>query len=220
MRKKTVKYFVAMVAVIFTGSVITGSVMASTAAFAQQQNRAVTNKAVYIVDGKIVTQQYMNALPVDKIANMEVITNIEKVIVVKTNNPSATTNNLVSGEIEFKPIKQVKTSNGDVFRIVADEQGVVNVSKTYNGKIQVKGSVFPNPADDQANPLYLIRSYDGQIELAHSKKISPEQILSMVVIHGKQAHAYQKYGDVSKGVVLISLKPEKNQKTQKTKKKQ
>lgn len=214
MRKKTVKYFVAMAAVMFTGSVMTGSVMASPDAFAQQQNRAVTNKTVYVIDGKIVTQQYMNALPVDKIANMEVITNIEKVIVVKTNNPSATTNNMVSGEVQFKPIKQVKTSNGDVLKIVADDDArVINVTKTYNGAIQLKGIVSPSTLDD-AQPLYLLRSSDGQISPCNNQKISPEQILSMVVLHGKQTHAYQKYGDVSKGVVLIALKPKKNQKKQ------
>lgn len=186
----------------------------STAAYAQQQNRAVTGKTVYIVDGKIVTQQYMNALPVDKIANMDVITNIEKVIVVKTNNPSATTNNMVSEEVQFKPIKQVKTSNGDVLRIVADDDArVINVGKTYNGTIQVKGIVSPSTLDD-AQPLYLLRSSDGRISPFNNQKISPEQILSMVVLHSKQAHAYQKYGDVSKGVVLIALKPEKNQKKQ------
>lgn len=186
----------------------------STAAYAQQQNRAVTGKTVYIVDGKIVTQQYMNALPVDKIANMDVITNIEKVIVVKTNNPSATTNNMVSEEVQFKPIKQVKTSNGDVLRIVADDDArVINVGKTYNGTIQVKGIVSPSTLDD-AQPLYLLRSSDGRISPCNNQKISPEQILSMVVLHSKQAHAYQKYGDVSKGVVLIALKPEKNQKKQ------
>lgn len=186
----------------------------STAAYAQQQNRAVTGKTVYIVDGKIVTQQYMNALPVDKIANMDVITNIEKVIVVKTNNPSATTNNMVSEEVQFKPIKQVKTSNGDVLRIVADDDArVINVGKTYNGTIQVKGIVSPSTLDD-AQPLYLLRSSDGQISPCNNQKISPEQILSMVVLHSKQAHAYQKYGDVSKGVVLIALKPEKKQKKQ------
>lgn len=187
----------------------------STAAYAQQQNRAVTGKTVYIVDGKIVTQQYMNALPVDKIANMDVITNIEKVIVVKTNNPSATTNNMVSEEVQFKPIKQVKTSNGDVLRIVADDDArVIHVGKTYNGTIQVKGIVSPSTLDD-AQPLYLLRSSDGRISPCNNQKISPEQILSMVVLHSKQAHAYQKYGDVSKGVVLIALKPEKNQKKQK-----
>lgn len=187
----------------------------STAAYAQQQNRAVTGKTVYIVDGKIVTQQYMNALPVDKIANMDVITNIEKVIVVKTNNPSATTNNMVSEEVQFKPIKQVKTSNGDVLRIVADDDArVINVGKTYNGTIQVKGIVSPSTLDD-AQPLYLLRSSDGRISPCNNQKISPEQILHMVVLHSKQAHAYQKYGDVSKGVVLIALKPEKNQKKQK-----
>lgn len=187
----------------------------STAAYAQQQNRAVTGKTVYIVDGKIVTQQYMNALPVDKIANMDVITNIEKVIVVKTNNPSATTNNMVSEEVQFKPIKQVKTSNGDVLRIVADDDArVIHVEKTYNGTIQVKGIVSPSTLDD-AQPLYLLRSSDGRISPCNNQKISPEQILSMVVLHSKQAHAYQKYGDVSKGVVLIALKPEKNQKKQK-----
>lgn len=186
----------------------------STAAYAQQQNRAVTGKTVYIVDGKIVTQQYMNALPVDKIANMDVITNIEKVIVVKTNNPSATTNNMVSEEVQFRPIKQVKTSNGDVLRIVADDDArVIHVEKTYNGTIQVKGIVSPSTLDD-AQPLYLLRSSDGRISPCNNQKISPEQILSMVVLHSKQAHAYQKYGDVSKGVVLIALKPEKNQKKQ------
>ena len=214
MRKKTVKYFVAMAAVMFTGSVMTGSVMASPDAFAQQQNRAVTNKTVYIVDGKIVTQQYMNALPVDKIANMEVITNIEKVIVVKTNNPSATTNNMVSEQVQFKPIKQVKTSDGDVFKIVADDDArVINVTKTYNGAIQVKGTVSPSTSVD-AQPLYLFRSSDGRISPCKNQKICPEQILSMVVLHSKHAHAYQKYGDVSKGVVLIALKPEKKQKKQ------
>ena len=206
MRKKAVKYFVAMAAVMFTGSVMT-----SPGALAQQKNRAVTNKTVYIVDGKIVTQQYMNALPVDKIANMDVITNIEKVIVVKTNNPSGTTNNMVSEQVQFKPIKQVKTSNGDVFKIVADDDArVINVANTYNGTIQLKGTASPSTSDD-AQRLYLFRSPDGQISPCNNQKISAEQISFMVVLQGRQAEAYKKYGDVSKGVVLITLKPEKTQ---------
>ena len=196
MRKKALKYFVAMAAVMFTGSVMT-----SPGAFAQQQNRAVTNKTVYIVDGKIVTQQYMNALPVDKIANMDVITNIEKVIVVKTSNQSGTTNNMVSEQVQFKPIKQVKTSDGDVLKIVADDDArVINVSKSFNGTI------------NEAQPLYLFRSPDGQISPCNNKKITAEQIQFMVVLHGRQTDAYKKYGDVSKGVVLITLKPEKTKK--------
>ena len=182
--------------------------MASAAAYAQTHNRAVSNKivsnkTVYIVDGKIVTQQYMNALPVDKIANMDVITNIEKVIVVKTNNPSGTTSNFVGGEVEFKPIKQVKTSDGDVLKIVADDDArVINVSKSFNGTI------------NEAQPLYLFRSSEGKITPCNNQKITAEQIQFMVVLHGRQTDAYKKYGDVSKGVVLITPKPKKKQKKQ------
>ncbi|MBR4882554.1 MAG: hypothetical protein IKU18_01615, partial [Bacteroidales bacterium] len=109
----------------------------------------------------------------------------------------------VGGEVEFKAIKQVKTSDGDVFKIVADDDArVINVSKRFNGTIH------------DAQSLYLLRSFDGQISPCNNKKINVEQILNMVVLRGKQAEAYKKYGDVSQGVVLITLKPENKQKKQ------
>jgi hypothetical protein len=184
--------------------------MVSTAADAQQSNRTatgkiVTGKTLYVVDGKIVSQLVMNSLPVDRIEKMDVITNIEKAIIVTTNYQPASTNNVANGKnYEVHSIKTVKTSDGDVFKIVADDHEVIKVSKSFNGTIKVKDSEYK-----AGLPIYLIKSANGTIGHANSRKITAEQIQSMVVLHGEKARAYKRFGDVSNGVILITLKPEK-----------
>jgi hypothetical protein len=179
--------------------------MVSTAADAQQSNRTATGKTLYVVDGKIVSQLVMNSLPVDRIEKMDVITNIEKAIIVTTNNQPASLNNVSNGKnYEVHSIKTVKTSDGDVFKIVADDHEVIKVSKSVNGTIKVKDSEYK-----AGLPIYLIKSANGTIGHANSRKITAEQIQSMVVLHGEKARAYRRFGDVSNGVILITLKPEK-----------
>lgn len=184
--------------------------MVSTAADAQQSNRTATDKiapgkTLYVVDGKIVSQHVMNSLPVDRIEKMDVITNTEKAIIVTTNYQPASANNVANGKnYEVHSIKTVKTSDGDVFKIVADDHEVIKVSKSYNGTIKVKDSEYK-----AGLPIYLIKSANDTIGHANSRKITAEQIQSMVVLHGEKARAYRRFGDVSNGVILITLKPEK-----------
>jgi hypothetical protein len=136
---------------------------------------------------------------------MDVITNIEKAIIVTTNYQPASTNNVANGKnYEVHSIKTVKTSDGDVFKIVADDHEVIKVSKSFNGTIKVKDSEYK-----AGLPIYLIKSANGTIGHANSRKITAEQIQSMVVLHGEKARAYKRFGDVSNGVILITLKPEK-----------
>lgn len=182
--------------------------MVSTAADAQQSNRTATDKiaagkTLYVVDGRIVSQRVMNTLPVDRIEKMDVITNIEKAIIVTTNYQPASINNVSNGKnYDVHSIKTVKTSDGEVYKIVSDDPGVIKVSKSFNGTIKVKDS-----EDKAGPPIYLIKSANGTIRHANYRKITAEQIQSMVVLHGEKARAYRRYGDVSNGVILITLKP-------------
>ena len=184
--------------------------MVSTAADAQQSNRTATDKiatgkTLYLVDGRIVSQHVMNSLPVDRIEKMDVITNIEKAVIVTTNYQPASLNNVSNGKnYEVHSIKTVKTSDGEVYKIVSDDHEVIKVSKSINGTIKVKDS-----EDKAGPPIYLIKSANGHIGLANSRRITAEQIQSMDVLHGEKARAYRRYGDVSNGVILITLKPEK-----------
>ncbi len=168
----------------------------SNTALAQNQKTQAKGKTVYIVDGKVVSQADVNAIPVDRIAKMDVLTNVEKVIVVTTSDD------------KNSPEAKAGTTSADVPSIFGSQYSApFTVSVADDRVVRVfKGTIENKPDYDKR--LYLIMDANGNITKSKTQSITPEQIMWMNIIPGSMAEKFKEYGDISNGVALIRLKPE------------
>lgn len=158
------------------------AMMLSMAASAQ-----TTNKTLYIVDGKVVSEEQANTIKNEDVVNMNVIEGIESAVIINTTK-SANDVVVIRGE---------KDSDADVSTKRDSFMTLTDGKKTT--KIE--------------NPLMLLT--DGEktmkIESIANSNITPDDILHMTVIDFQSldsaaAEQYKKYGDPSNGVIIIQVK--------------
>lgn len=144
-----------------------------------------TNKTLYIVDGKVVSEEQAKTIKNEDVDNMSVFEGIESAIVITTKKPGVV---VIRGE---------KDSDADVSTKRDSFVSLTDGKKTT--KIE--------------NPLMLLT--DGEktmkIEGIANSNITPDDILHMTVIDFQSldsaaAEQYKKYGDPSNGVIIIQVK--------------
>lgn len=144
-----------------------------------------TNKTLYIVDGKVVSEEQAKTIKNEDVDNMSVFEGIESAIVITTKKPGVV---VIRGE---------KDSDADVSTKRNSFVSLTDGKKTK--KIE--------------NPLMLLT--DGEktmkIESIANSNITPDDILHMTVIDFQSldsaaAEQYKKYGDPSNGVIIIQVK--------------
>lgn len=175
------------------------AMMLSMAASAQ-----TTNKTLYIVDGKVVSEEQAKTIKNEDVVNMNVIEGIESAVIINT-----------------------KKSANDVMVIRGEKDSDVDALK-----LTVTGAVRNQKMDEKEfgqqefnvmltkNPLFLVTDGKKTAKAESTKEVNPSEILHMTVIDFQSldsaaAEQYKKYGDPSNGVIIIQVKDLKKYKKEK-----
>ena len=175
------------------------AMMLSMAASAQ-----TTSKTLYIVDGKVVSEEQAKTIKNEDVDNMSVFEGIESAIVITT-----------------------KKSANDVMVIRGEKDSDVDALK-----LTVTGAVRNQKMDEKEfgqqefnvmltkNPLFLVTDGEKTVKAKSTKDVNPSEILHMTVIDFQSldsaaAEQYKKYGDPSNGVIIIQVKDLKKYKKEK-----
>jgi len=214
--------------------------LASSIAFAQEHTRQTHitdgSKTLYLIDGVLSLKTAADELPSDAIKNMNIVTGIEKVVIITTKEGRVVSGRVV--DTEGKPIIGVavlspKTHNGVVtdmdgrfqmnlpageafltFTMIDYPSKTVQVDKSDLGDIVMDKNATQDVVVISArgekmqagDPLCIIKKPDGEISKGSFDSITPEQIKSIHVFKDNQVDLYKKFGDTSNGVILIELK--------------
>ena len=175
------------------------AMMLSMAASAQ-----TLNKTLYIVDGKVVSEEQAKTIKNEDVVSMNVIEGIESAVIINT-----------------------KKSANDVMVIRGEKDSDVDALK-----LTVTGAVRNEEMDKKEfgqqefnvmltkNPLFLVTDGKKTVKAESTKEVNPSEILHMTVIDFQSldsaaAEQYKKYGDPSNGVIIIQVKDLKKYKKEK-----
>lgn len=214
--------------------------LASSIAFAQEHTRQTHiidgSNTLYIIDGVVSLKTAADELPSDAIKNMNIVTGIEKVVIITTKDGRVISGRVV--DTEGKPMMGVavlspKTHNGVVtdidgrfqmnlpageafltFTMIDYPSKTVQVDKADLGDIVMDKNA---PQDvvvisargekmPDGDPLCIIKKPDGEISKGSLDSITPDQIKSIHVFKDNSVELFKKYGDTSNGVILVELK--------------
>ena len=163
-----------------------------------------TNKTLYIVDGKVVSEEQAKTIKNEDVDSMSVFEGIESAIVITTKK-SANDVVVIRGEKDSDADALKLTVTGAVRNEEMDEkefgQQEFNVMLTKN-------------------PLFLVTDGKKTVKAESTKEVNPSDILYMTVIDFQSldsaaAEQYKKYGDPSNGVIIIQVKDLKKYKKEK-----
>ncbi len=163
-----------------------------------------TNKTLYIVDGKVVSEEQAKTIKNEDVDNMNVIEGIESAIVINTKK-SANDVVVIRGE---------KDSDADALKLTVT--GAVRneeMDKKEFGQQEFNVMLTKNP-------LFLVTDGKKTVKAESTKEVNPSEILHMTVIDFQSldsaaAEQYKKYGDPSNGVIIIQVKDLKKYKKEK-----
>ena len=175
------------------------AMMLSMAASAQ-----TTNKTLYIVDGKVVSEEQFKTIKNEDVVSMNVIEGIESAVIINTKK-SANDVVVIRGE---------KDSDVDALKLTAT--GALRneeMDKKEFGQQEFNVMLTKNP-------LFLVTDGIKTVKAESTKEVNPSEILHMTVIKSQSlnreaAKQYKKYGDPSNGVIIIQVKDLKKYKKDK-----
>lgn len=155
------------------------AMMLSMAASAQ-----TTNKTLYIVDGKVVSEEHAKTIKNEDVVSMNVIEGIESAVIVNTTK---------------------NTGNADALKLTVTG-AVRNEEMDKTRDVQQKFYKMLNNS-----PLFLVTDGKKTVKAESTKEVNPSEILHMTVIDFQSldsaaAEQYKKYGDPSNGVIIIQVK--------------
>lgn len=166
------------------------AMMLSMAASAQ-----TLNKTLYIVDGKVVSEEQAKTIKNEDVDNMNVIEGIKSAVIINTKK-SANDVVVIRGE---------KDSDADALKLTVT--GAVRNQKMDEKEFgQQEFNVMLTK-----NPLFLVTDGIKTVKAESTKEVNPSEILHMTVIKSQSlnreaAKQYKKYGDPSNGVIIIQVK--------------
>ena len=178
------------------------AMMLSMAASAQ-----TINKTLYIVDGKIVSEEQAKTIKNEDVDNMNVIEGIESAVIINTTKNTGDVDALkltVTGAVRNKEMDETEQAQQEVYKML---------NKTRD--VQQKFYKMLNNS-----PLFLVTDGEKTVKAESTKDVNPSEILYMTVIDFQSldsaaAEQYKKYGDPSNGVIIIQVKDLKKYKKEK-----
>ena len=175
------------------------AMMLSMAASAQ-----TTNKTLYIVDGKAISEEQFKALDNNSKDEMNVIKGIEASVIVTTKKKI---NDVVV-------IRGKKDSNNEDLKLHVTG---VTQAKMYDVIVLDTDTDVSSVSKD---PLMLITDGKTTKKIDKVAEIDPKKITHMTIIHyqslgSNAAEQFKKYGDVTNGVTIISVEDIKDYKIKK-----
>ena len=152
-----------------------------------------TNKTLYIVDGKVVSEEQAKTIKNEDVVSMNVIEGIESAVIVNTTK-----------------------NTGDVDALKLTVTGAVR-NKEMDETEQVQQKFYKTLNN---SPLFLVTDGKKTVKAESTKEVNPSEILYMTVIDFQSldsaaAEQYKKYGDPSNGVIIIQVKDIKKYKKEK-----
>ena len=161
-----------------------------------------TNKTLYIVDGKVVSEEQAKTIKNEDVDNMSVFEGIESAIVITTKKPGVV---VIRGEKDSDAdalklhVKDIAQAKMDDVIVLDSDTDVSSVSK---------------------DPLMLITDGKTTKKIDKVAEIDPKKITHMTIIHyqslgSNAAEQFKKYGDVTNGVTIISVEDIKDYKIKK-----
>lgn len=168
---------------------IMATAMLAISASAQQTNP----KTLYILNGKVVSEEQAKTIKNEDVVSMNVIEGIESAVIVNTTK-----------------------NTGDVDALKLTVTGAVrNKKMDETEQVQQKFYKMLNNS-----PLFLVTDGKKTVKAESTKEVNPSEILYMTVIDFQSldsaaAEQYKKYGDPSNGVIIIQVKDLKKYKKEK-----
>lgn len=155
------------------------AMMLSMAASAQ-----TTNKTLYIVDGKVVSEEQAKTIKNEDVVSMNVIEGIESAVIINTTK-----------------------NTGDVDALKLTVTGAVR-NEEMDETMYVQQEFYKMLNN---SPLFLVTDGKKTVKAESTKEVNPSEILYMTVIEFQSldsaaAEQYKKYGDPSNGVIIIQVK--------------
>ena len=154
--------------------------MLAISASAQQ----TTNKTLYIVDGKVVSEEQFKGIKNEDVVSMNIIEGIESAVIVNT-----TKNTGDADALKLTVTGAVRNQKMDEKEFGQQEFNVMLAKK----------------------PLFLVTDGEKTVKAESTKEVNHSEILYMTVIDFQSldsaaAEQYKKYGDPSNGVIIIQVK--------------
>ena len=196
------------------------------------------SNTLYIINGVVSNKSAVDELPSSIIKNMDIVTGVDRVIIITTKERRHISGRVV--DVEGKPITGVvvlvpKTHIGTVtdiegafnINLPAGEDFLTLAKKDYPTKtIQIDkddiGDIVMDKKSPQdvsvilhldttkktpAEPLCIMKKPNGELSKGKLDSVSPKDIKSINIFRDRErTEPYMKFGDTSKGVVLIELK--------------
>ena len=155
------------------------AMMLSMAASAQ-----TTNKTLYIVDGKVVSEEQSKTIKNEDVVSMNVIEGIESAVIINTTKSAGDVDALkltVTGTVRNKEMDETEQAQQKFYKMLNN------------------------------SPLFLVTDGKKTVKAESTKEVNPSEILYMTVIDFQSldsaaAEQYKKYGDPSNGVIIIQVK--------------
>ena len=189
------------------------AMMLSMAASAQ-----TLNKTLYIVDGKVVSEEQAKTIKNEDVVSMNVIEGIESAVIINTKK-SANDVVVIRGKKDSDADALKLTVTGAVRNKEMDETEQVQqgVYKMLNKTRDVQQKFYKMLNN---SPLFLVTDGKKTVKAESTKDVNPSDILYMTVIDFQSldsaaAEQYKKYGDPSNGVIIIQVKDIKKYKKEK-----